>query len=98
VAVSAPAPAARTPRRAWLVWGLAALAYVIAVFHCGSFGVAAVAAQERFGATAAVLSLFVVLQLGVYAALQVPVGVLIDRIGSRRLVAAGALVMASCGS
>jgi MFS family permease len=94
VAVSAPVLAARTPRRAWLVWGLAALAYVIAVFHRGSFGVAAVAAQERFGATAAVLSLFVVLQLGVYATLQVPVGALLDRIGSRRLVAAGAVVMA----
>jgi MFS family permease len=90
----AEALAARTPRRAWVVWGLAALAYVVAVFHRGSFGVAAVAAQERFGATAAVLSLFVVLQLGVYASLQVPVGVLLDRIGSRRLVAAGAVVMA----
>ena len=81
---------ARTPRRAWLVWGLAALAYIIAVFHRGSFGVAAVAAQDRFGATAAQLSLFVVLQLAVYASLQVPVGALLDRVGSRRMVAAGA--------
>jgi MFS family permease len=51
-------------------------------------------AQQRFGATAAVLSLFIVLQLGVYAALQVPVGVLLDRVGSRRMIATGATVMA----
>jgi MFS family permease len=37
--------------------------------------------------------LFAVLQLAVYAALQIPVGVLLDRIGSRRLIAAGALLM-----
>jgi MFS family permease len=50
-------------------------------------------AQHRFHATAAVLSLFIVLQLGVYAALQVPVGAMLDRVGSRRMVAAGAAVM-----
>ena len=33
------------------------------------------------------------LQLAVYAGLQIPVGVVLDRIGSRRLVVAGALVM-----
>jgi MFS family permease len=43
--------------------------------------------------TAAVLALFAVLQLAVYAALQIPVGVLLDRIGSRRLIAAGAFLM-----
>jgi MFS family permease len=80
-------------RRAWLVWGLGVTAYCIAVFQRASLGVAGVEAQERFGATAAVLSLFVVLQLGVYASLQVPVGVLLDRLGSRRLIAAGAAIM-----
>jgi MFS family permease len=82
-----------TSRRAWLMWALAVTAYCIAVFHRASLGVAGPQAQQRFGATAAVLSLFVVLQLGVYAALQVPVGVILDRVGSRRLIAAGAAVM-----
>jgi MFS family permease len=36
-----------------------------------------------------------VLQLAVYASLQVPVGMLLDRIGSRRLIATGAFVMAT---
>jgi MFS family permease len=55
--------------------------------------VASVEAQRRFGASAAVLSLFSVLQLAVYAGLQIPVGVVLDRVGSRRLVVIGALVM-----
>jgi MFS family permease len=57
--------------------------------------VASVEAQRRFGASAAVLSLFSVLQLAVYAGMQIPVGVVLDRLGSRRLVVIGALVMAT---
>ena len=83
-----------TPRRAWLIFALAVLAYAVAVFQRASLGVATVEAQRRFGTTAAVLSLFSVLQLAVYASLQVPVGVLLDRIGSRRLIAGGAMLMA----
>ena len=83
-----------TPRRAWVVWGVALAAYVVAVFDRGSLGVTGVLAQHRFGATAAQLSLFGVLQLAVYAALQVPVGVLLDRFGSRRLIVTGAVLMA----
>jgi MFS family permease len=77
------------------MWGLGVLAYVIAVFHRASLGVAGLDAQQRFGTTAAVLSLFGVVQLAVYAAMQIPVGVLLDRIGSRRMIAAGALLMAA---
>jgi MFS family permease len=71
--------------------GLAA--YAVAVFQRASLGVAGVEAQRRFTTTAAVLALFAVLQLAVYAALQIPVGVLLDRIGSRRAIAAGAFLM-----
>jgi MFS family permease len=84
-----------TPRRAWIIWGLGVLAYAVAVFHRASLGVAGVEAQRRFGATAAELSLFAVLQLAVYAGLQVPVGVVLDRLGSRKLIAAGAATMAA---
>jgi MFS family permease len=84
----------RTPRRAWLIFALAVGAYAVAVFQRASLGVAGVEAQQRFATTAAVVSLFCVLQLAVYASLQVPVGVLLDRIGSRRLIATGAVLMA----
>jgi MFS family permease len=78
-----------------LAWGLGVLAYGVAVFQRASLGVAGVEAQHRFGVAAAVLSLLAVLQLGLYAALQIPVGMLLDRIGSRRLIATGAAVMAA---
>lgn len=40
------------------------------------------------------LSLLAVVQLAVYAALQVPAGVLVDRIGPRRVIAGGAVLVA----
>ena len=85
----------RAPARAWVVWLVALTAYAVAVFHRASLGVAGVTAQERFEAGASVLSLFLVLQLAVYAGMQVPVGVALDRFGSRRLVLVGALTMAA---
>jgi MFS family permease len=92
--VTAPTPA-RTPTRAYAVWLVGLLAYAVAVFHRASLGVAAVEAQERFSAGASAVSLFLVLQLAVYAAMQVPVGVALDRYGSRVLIAAGAVTMAA---
>ena len=93
---SAPAPSApvTTSRRAWLVWAVAVAAYVVAVFHRTSLGVAASDASERFGIGASEFSTFAVLQLLVYAAMQIPVGVLIDRFGSRILLVTGGVVMA----
>jgi MFS family permease len=68
---------------------------VVAVLHRTSLGIAGLDAQSRFGVGAGALASFAVLQLLVYAGLQVPVGVLLDRFGSLRLVSAGALVMAA---
>jgi len=87
-------PALGSPH-AWLIWVVGLLAYLTAVLHRTSFGVSGLAAAARFEASPATLSGFVVLQLVVYAALQVPVGLLLDRYGSRRLIAGGALVMAA---
>jgi MFS family permease len=86
---------ARPSGRAYVVWAVALAAYAVAVFQRASLGVAAVDAQERFSAGASAVSLFLVLQLAVYAALQVPVGVALDRFGSRRMILAGALTMAA---
>jgi MFS family permease len=85
----------RPGARAWAVWAVALAAYVVAVLHRTSLGVAGLDAQQRFGIGAGALGLFAVLQLLVYAGLQVPVGMLLDRFGSLRLVVAGALVMAA---
>jgi MFS family permease len=77
------------------MWLVALVAYVVAVFHRSSLGVAAVQAQERFSTGASAVALFLVVQLAVYAALQVPVGVALDRFGSRWMLVAGALTMAA---
>ncbi|WP_235563231.1 MFS transporter [Arthrobacter sp. Soil782] len=87
-------PVAGTDRRAWLVWGAGVLAYLIAVTQRTSFGVAGVEATERFDATASALAVFTVAQLVVYAGLQIPVGVLVDRFGPRVMIVSGAVLMA----
>lgn len=81
--------------RAWIIWGLGVLAYAVAVFHRTSLSVAGVEATERFSASSAQLATFGVVQLLVYALMQVPVGVLLDRFGSRRLIVLGGLLMAA---
>ncbi|MCL3860139.1 MFS transporter [Actinotalea sp. K2] len=82
-------------RRPAVVWGAALVAYVVAVLHRSSLGVAGVETVERFGVSATVLASFVVVQLTVYAALQIPAGVLLDRFGSRAMIATGAVLMAA---
>jgi MFS family permease len=77
------------------VWGVGMAAYVVAVLHRTSLGVAGLDAADRFGVGATALASFAVLQLLVYAALQVPVGLLLDRLGSLRLIVSGALLMAA---
>ncbi|GAA2173517.1 MFS transporter [Agrococcus versicolor] len=79
---------------AWVTWVVCILAYLVATLHRSSLGAAAPDAIVRFDATAAQLSSLAVLQLVVYAALQIPVGVLVDRYGPRMLVAIGGVLMA----
>ncbi|MFN4000822.1 MFS transporter [Microcella sp.] len=81
-------------RRAWGVLLVAMLAYIVGVLQRSSMGVAGVAASERFIVDATALSSLAVLQLLVYALLQIPVGVLVDRVGPRVLIVTGALTMA----
>ncbi|MCI2958693.1 MFS transporter [Agromyces atrinae] len=80
-------------RRARVVIAVAAFAYVIAVLQRTSLGVAGVAAADRFQVSAALLSTLAVVQLAVYAGMQIPVGVLIDRLGPRVLMLSGLFVM-----
>lgn len=85
--------AERARRQAWLVWSIAVMVYVAAVFHRTSLGVAGPQAAERFGVGPAALGVFTVLQIGVYAAMQIPTGLLVDRFGPRRVLTAAALLI-----
>jgi MFS family permease len=80
--------------RAWTVWATGLLAYIVAVLDRTTLGVSGLNAADRFAASPSVLSSFVVLQVVVYAAAQVPAGVLLDRFGSRALIVSGAALMA----
>ena len=80
-------------RRAWLVWGVALAIYVVAVFHRTSLAVAGLAATDRFDLSASQLGSFTVLQLLVYAGMQVPVGLLVDRFGPRTVLTAGVVTI-----
>ncbi|WP_077488626.1 MFS transporter [Sinomonas mesophila] len=80
--------------RAWMVWGIGIAAYLVAVVQRTSFGVVGLEATERFHAGGALLSAFTVMQLVVYASLQIPVGLLVDRFGTRIMVTVGATFMA----
>ena len=74
--------------RPWIVWATGLLAYIVAVLDRTTLGVSGLEAANRFGASPGVLSTFVVLQVVVYAAAQVPAGLLLDRFGSKALIVA----------
>lgn len=79
--------------RPWIVWATGLLAYIVAVLDRTTLGVSGLDAAERFHASPSVLSTFVVLQVIVYAAAQVPAGILLDRFGSKTLILVGAALM-----
>jgi MFS family permease len=54
-------------------------------------GVASIEAAQRFDVGAAALSTLAVAQLAVYAAMQIPVGMLLDRFGARKLIIFGSV-------
>ncbi|MFC4004186.1 nitrate/nitrite transporter [Prauserella oleivorans] len=79
----------------WLMWGIGALCYLMALFHRMSLSVAGLTAQQRFGIDATGLAAFSVVQFALYALLQVPVGVGNDRLGPRKLLLGGMTLMAA---
>jgi MFS family permease len=93
VTSSAAASSRSTFRGAWSVWVVGLLVYVLAVFHRSSLGVAGLVATERFHISATQLATFTMLQLLVYAGMQIPVGLLVDRFGSRSVLFVGLVLM-----
>src|SRR3954468_7673547 len=75
------------------MWALAAAFYLVAIFHRMSLGVASLDASERFGVSTSAIAVLSTVQLGVYLAMQVPAGVLADRLGPRRSLTLGLSAM-----
>ncbi|MBO0979014.1 nitrate/nitrite transporter [Microbacterium sp. SD291] len=88
-------PSAAPGWRAWLIWGVGVAAYVLAITNRTSLGAVGVEAADRFQADASTLALFAVVQLAVYGGMQIPIGVLLDRHGSRPIMTIGMLLMAA---
>jgi MFS family permease len=75
------------------VWGIGVLVYMVAVVHRSSLGVAGIDAARRFHVDASALSVFSILQVLVYAGMQIPVGVLVDRFGTKRVLTCGIVLL-----
>ncbi|MCI3223632.1 nitrate/nitrite transporter [Streptomyces sp. NP-1717] len=76
-------------RRAVAVWSVGVAVYFVAVIFRTSLGVAGLDAADRFDVNASALSTFSILQLLVYAGMQIPVGLMVDRLGTRRVLTIG---------
>ncbi|MEU3410660.1 MULTISPECIES: MFS transporter [unclassified Streptomyces] len=79
-------------RRAVAVWSIGVAVYFVAVIFRTSLGVAGLDAADRFHVNASALSTFSILQLLVYAGMQIPVGLLVDRLGTKKVLSIGALL------
>ncbi|NXY98491.1 MFS transporter [Streptomyces sp. BR123] len=92
---TAAAPAPQEPpggRRAAVVWSIGVAVYFVAVTFRTSLGVAGLEATDRFHVNASALSAFSLLQLLVYAGMQIPVGLMVDRLGTKRVLTLGAVL------
>lgn len=82
------------PGTTWLVWGVAVVAYIFTVMQRTTFGVAGLDAARRFDVSPGTLSAFVFIQVAVFAAAQIPAGLLVDRFGPRALLVANGVLLA----
>jgi MFS family permease len=80
---------------AWVAWGIGVSAYLVAVFHRTSLGVASLDAEHRFHVGPSVLATFVAAQLALYALLQIPSGAMADRFGPRRMLCVALVFLAA---
>jgi len=86
-------PASLRPWHLWLVWGVAVAAYLLSVTNRNSLAAVGTDAASRFHADASTLSLIAVVQLFIFSAMQIPVGLLLDRFGARPIIVTGMIVL-----
>ncbi|MGW1349462.1 MFS transporter [Streptomyces sp. NPDC002409] len=95
---SAAAPTLSLPgdppggRRAVWVWGIGVAVYFVAIIFRTSLGVAGLDAADRFHVNASALATFSILQLLVYAGMQIPVGLMVDHLGTKKVLTMGAVL------
>ncbi len=92
-----PIPAAVPARTsvAWLIWATGVIAYILTVMQRTTLAAAGLDAADRFGLNPGSLATFVFIQVAVFAAAQIPAGLLVDRYGPRAMLVANAALLAS---
>lgn len=78
----------------WAIWGLGAAFYMFAYFQRVSLSVMTDALMREFGVTAASLGNLSAFYFYPYALLQIPLGLLLDRVGPAKLMIGAAIVSA----
>ncbi|WP_435196590.1 MFS transporter [Natronomonas sp. EA1] len=86
-------PRVSMQRRRLLLWSLLAIAFLVLNFHRTATGVLADTLARAFDATGSELGFLHASFFYIYAALQLPAGLIVDRYGPRRVVATGLAVM-----
>lgn len=84
-------------RLAWLVWGCGAALYVLGFFQRVAPAVMTAELTHDFGLTATGLGNLSAYYFYSYVAMQIPTGILADRLGPRKLLSGGAFI-ATVGS
>ncbi|MGE9697526.1 MULTISPECIES: MFS transporter [unclassified Streptomyces] len=79
-------------RAAVAMWSVGVSVYFVAIIFRTSLGVAGLDAADRFHVGASALSTFSILQLLVYAGMQIPVGLMVDRMGTKKVLCLGAVL------
>ena len=80
-------------RRRWLLWGLLAISFLLVNIYRLSTGVITEQLMTAFRATGAELGTLHASFFLIYAIMQIPTGVLVDRIGPRWTAAVGTAIM-----
>ncbi|MDY6765107.1 MAG: MFS transporter, partial [Halobacteria archaeon] len=82
-------------KRRWLGWGTLTAAFLLVSFHRVSTAVIAEELMRAFDTTGAQLGLLHASFFYIYALLQLPSGVVVDRMGTRRVATVGVVVMSA---
>lgn len=85
-------PQQKIRRLRWTAFTLVVLCYMLAFFHRMAPAAIAAELQHDFHASGAALGALAAMYFYIYTLMQIPVGVMVDTLGVRRIVMAGALV------
>ncbi len=97
MATASPMPDPRFVRARRVVFGIVLASFVLSFFHRTAPAAIAAELTRAFAISSAVLGTLAATYFYVYTVLQIPVGVLADTLGPRRILAAGSLI-AGAGS